>query len=414
MRRGSALPWTLSATMLLSAGGFLFWMLVARRLDADTVGAGASLFSVAFFLVYATNLGVPVLVTRYALDRSPRSVAITSVSLIATAVSGALGAIVFLLISPADVGEPLGGRTVSAGLVMVLLVVSVSVSTVVDARLIASMRLPAHFARLAAVTALRLAGVAVIPASDDGLVLFVVATWAFGATSIVLLPSILRSHSGRRVDHRVLTVERSQLVRFSLSNYLGQLALQGPVFLTPLLVLVAVSPADYSHFYLAWGFASVLLMISLILSQTLLAEASNRGRSDERTLLAAHVGVGLAVGAAIATTVLGRWLATTVYGEPYEPVGDLLPRLMLGCGPATVAAIVVSEARYAERNRNMLLTSLPFVTLVGISVAVGAQLGNAEGAAAGWLIGNLLSLVPSGLQMTRLRSSPATVPSFTS
>jgi len=411
--RGNAFPWTLSATLLLSSGGFLFWMLVARRLDADTVGAGASLFSVTFFLVYATNLGVSVLVTRYAIDRSQRSVAITSISLGVTAASSALGAIVFLLVSPAEVLEPLGGRTVSAGLVMALLVVSVSVSTIVDARLIASMRFPAHFTRLAAVTALRLAGVAVIPRSDDGLVLFVAATWAFGATSIVFLPSILRSNAGRQVGDRILAGERAQLVSFSLSNYLGQLALQGPVFLTPLLVLVAVAPSDYSRFYLAWGVASVLLMISQILSQTLLADASNRGRSDEQTLLAAGIGVGLAVGGGFVTMMIGRWLAMNLYGEQYEAVGDLLPWLLLGCGPATVAAIVVSEARYAERTRSMLLTSLPYASLVGVAVAFGAHVGNVEGAAVGWLIGNLISLVPSGLQMAGLRRLPTSVPSLT-
>lgn len=410
MRR-SSFPWTLSATMMLSAGGFLFWMLVARRLDADTVGAGASLFSVAFFLVYATNLGVPVLVTRFALDRSPWSVAVTSASLIATAASGALGAVVFVLVAPTDIVEPLGGRTLQAALLMALIVTALSVSTVVDARLIASMRLPVHFGRLAAITVLRLAGIAVIPSSDDGLVLFVVATWAFGATSLVLLPSILRSGSGGGVDHRVLTETRGRLVRFSLSNYLGQLALQGPVFLTPLLVLLVVSAGEYSLFYLAWGVASVLLMISQILSQTLLADASNRGRSDERTLLAVGIGVGLALVAALVTLVLGRWLATTLYGADYADVGDLLPWLMLGCGPAAIAAIVVSEGRYAEHHRSVLLTSIPFAVLVAIAVAAGAVVGGSHGAAVGWLIGNVISLAPSGLQMAQLRRSPALVPS---
>jgi O-antigen/teichoic acid export membrane protein len=410
VRRGAAFTWTLGATTLLSAGGFLFWMLVARRLDPDTVGAGASLFSVVFFLVYATSLGVPVLVTRYAFDHSARSAAITLIALVSTAGSGALGAVVFMLVAPADVIEPLGGRTVSGGLVMVLLAVSVSVSTVVDARLITSMRFPAHFTRLAAVTVLRLAGIALIPATDDGFGVFLASTWAFGATSIVFLPSILRSRSGPQAHPRILAPEWAPLARFSVSNYLGQLALQGPVFLTPMLVLLAVSAAEYSGFYLAWGITAVLLMMSQTLGQTLLAEASNRGRSDERTLLAAGIAIGLSVGATLIAIVLGGWLATTLYGDAYRAVGDLLPWLLLGCAPASIAVIVVSEARYAEHNRRMLSTSVPFAMLVGVAVGLGAQVGGSKGAAVGWLIGNVASLVPSGFQLARLRR-PTPAPS---
>lgn len=413
MRRRAGFPWTLSATLLLSAGGFAFWMLVARRLGGEAVGAGASLFSVAFFLVYATNLGLPVLVTRYALDRGERSVAITAVALIFTAVSGAVGAVAFVAVSPVDILEPLGGRTVLAVALMVIIVMSISISTIVDARLIASSRFPAYFLRVAAVTVLRLAGVALIPAADDGFVLFLVSVWAFGATSIVMLPSVLRSVGGFRIDHHVLLAERRHLVRFSTSNYAGQLALQGPVFLTPLLVLISVAALEFSRFYLAWGVTSVLLMVSQILSQTLLAEASNRGRSDQRTLVATTLGVGFAVGASLAAVAVGPWLAASLYGEQYRKVGDLLPWLLLGCGPAAVVAVVVSEARYAERNRGVLLTSMPFALLVSMAVAVGARLGGAEGASVGWLVGNLASLVPSGVQMTQLRRSPQSIVSVT-
>ncbi len=395
MRRGSAFPWTLGSTVVLSAGGFLFWLLVARQFDGDVVGAGASLFSVCFFLIYATNLGMPVLITRYAVDRSSRSASITAAAMAVTSLSGALGAVIFVLVASPEVLDPLGGRHLSAVALMVIVAVSVSVSTVVDARLIASLRLREYTGRVLAITILRLLSILVIPVADDGLWLFVASVWAFGATSLVFIPSVVRASSGTPRVASPGVPDPAALVRFSLSNYLGQLALQGPIFLTPLLVLISVDSAEYSDFYLAWGFASVLLMLSQMIGQTLLAEASNNGRSDRRTALAIGVGVALALAAALVTALAGRWLAVTVYGEQYEGVGGALPWLMLGCAPAAVASVAVSEARYAERNRAVLWASVPFALLIALGVAVGAAAGDARGASMGWLIGSVAALGPS-------------------
>lgn len=105
--------WTMGATMLLSVSGFLFWVVAARFFSPDDIGSAGSIFSVTFFLVYLTNLGIPILITRYANDSSERSSIITLVSLVVTSISGIIAGLAFTVVAPPTFLDPLGGRNLS-------------------------------------------------------------------------------------------------------------------------------------------------------------------------------------------------------------------------------------------------------------------------------------------------------------
>lgn len=391
--------WSLAGTALVSVGGFAFWVLAARISGPDALGGAAALFSASFFIAYATSLGLPTTVTREATDLSRRSAVITGWSLLLTVVSSTIGAAVLVLLVPVEDTLPIGGRSVAGAAVLALVISGVSVSTVVDARLAALLRWRAYFFRLAAVTVLRFAGVVFIPDADSAAWLFVAAVWAFAATSLALLPSVLRRDP---VDPRpVFRSDVRRLAKFATVNYVSQLAVQAPLFVVPLVVLVATDHTAYGRFYLVWGIASVFLMATQVIGQTLLAESANRGRSRSGTLTALGLGLALTSSAALLALLVGNELTSLLFGQRYQDAGHLLGGLLVGCVAAVPVVIEIAEARSDAALGAVLAASIPYAVFTLVGVAAGAQRNGVDGAVWGWVVGSALSLAPATFLLVR-------------
>ena len=76
--------WLLAATLVVSLGSFIFWLLVAQRAPAEDVGRATALFSASMFICYLTSLGLPIAVSRYASDRTQGSATLFAWSLLLT------------------------------------------------------------------------------------------------------------------------------------------------------------------------------------------------------------------------------------------------------------------------------------------------------------------------------------------
>lgn len=404
LSRRTSLPLTLGSVVMLSIGGLLFWLLVAQRCDDSAVGAGAKLFSATFFLAFIAQLGLPILVTRYATDQSDVSSRITSVALAVVACSGVAIACLFVAVAPVGLLAPLGGRTLTSVLLLAIFVSSVSISTVVDARLLALSQVRAYALRLALITVFRLLSIICIPESDDGSSIFICSVFSFGLSSVFFIRASVQVESlgslGREAE-----IERPDLramAYFSLSNYFGQLAFQAPILLVPFLVAFWDSEDAFSKFYVAWNLSTVLLVALVVLGQTFLAEVSASGWTRSQSGFVTVVGVGLSLVASVLMLAVGRPIVSALYGPSYELVGTLLPWLTLGCGPAAVLMIVLNEARYAERNLAVNAISVPYALIVCLGTIIGAKLDGTYGASVAWLIGNLVSLLPTLLVRKRL------------
>lgn len=382
----------LASTLSVSAGSFAFWLVAARMSDADVVGRSAGLFSAVFFLSFVTSLGLPVAVGRYAATPTPVDTQRFRLALAATVKASIVGATVFVLADPSDLLEPVNQwGTVVGWLVLASISVGVAVSVLVDVRLMGHRRWRDVFVRSTAIGVVRIPPLVWAVQDDSGFWVFVVAAGGYAVTALPYLPTLVRGAAPGPIRWS----EHLDAIRYSGVNYLSQLAVQAPFFVTPLVVALVVSSEENATFYLSWGIMSVVYLGIHVLGRTLLVEGS-RATADvgrqARTTLA--LGLAVAVPATLATFPLAP-VAEAIYGAEHDDMSSLLPLLMAGTVPwvVTRTSLAVARAR-ADTPQTLVVAGWSALTVVG-GVSVGGLYGGSVAAAGGWLVGSVAALVVS-------------------
>ena len=383
--------WLLAGTLVVSLGGITFWLLVAQRAPSQDVGRATALLSATLFVCYLTSLGLPIAVSRYATDRTQGSATLFAWSLLLTMGSSLAGVIAFAVIAPHVIREGLASwPPVAAWLVVFLLAAGLSMSVLVDVRLMALRRWSLVFWRSFLIAVLRLPFLLWVPEAGAALYIYAVAAGGFAISGIAFLVPLAQRGWLRL---RPLPERARRSARFALVNYLGQLAVQAPFFAVPFVVLVHVEPVENARFYLSWGVMAVVYFGIQMIGQALLVEGG-RGGADHRRQAAVAMAMGLAV-AASATVLslgLGPFLAD-LYGPDYGPVATLLPVLMAGTIPFVVTMTMLTTARIREHSYATIAMAVgSAVAVVVPTVFLVARFG-ALGAAWGWTIGNTIAAV---------------------
>jgi len=380
----------LASTVSVSVGSFLFWLVAARATSADVVGRSTGLFSGVFFLSYATSLGLPVAVARYAAGDSRMETYRFRLSLMAGVAASLLGALFFLVLNPGDLLDPLMtyGRPIG-WLTLCALAGGVATSVLVDVRLMGLRRWRDVFIRSTAIGLVRIPPLLVAVKEDSGFWIFVVAAGGYAITAMPYLPALLTMVGARPAlrwrDH----VEAAQ---YSLVNYLSQLAVQAPLFVTPVVVAMAVDDGDNATFYLSWGVMTVVYLGIHLLGRTLLVEGSRpQAELAKQARTTVLLGLAVAVPATI-VSIPAAPLIERIYGAEHENISSMLPLLMLGTIPWVITRTALAVARATANTRQTIgVATWSAVAVLG-GVAVGGIAHDATTASTGWAIGSFVAL----------------------
>jgi O-antigen/teichoic acid export membrane protein len=387
MLGGSA--WLLAATLAVSLGSFAFWLLVTQQAPAEDVGRAAALFAASTFVCYLTSLGLPVAVSRYASDWTQGSATLFAWSLVLRIAASLAAVAVFVALAPESIREGLATwRPGFAWLVVFLLVAGQSVAELVDVRLMALRRWSLVFVRSLLIAVIRLPFLLFVPDSEAAFYLYVVALGGFALTGVAFLAPLARPGWLRL---RPLPRRARRAVHFAGVNYLGQLAVQAPLFAVPFIVLVQVSAVENARFYLSWGVLSVVYISVQMIAQALLVEGG-RGGADHRHQAAISLAAGLAVTAAATIASLGVGpLLASLYGPAYEPVATLLPLLVAGTIPFAVTMTLLTTARIREHSNATIAVAVGYAVAVLVPTVLLTGSDGVLGAAWGWTIGNAIA-----------------------
>ena len=382
--RGSA--W-LTATVAASAlSGFAFWLLAARTYDEHSIGQAASLFTGVLFVNYATSLGLPIAVGRYAADRSTSADVLFGWAVLATIASSALGTAVLVLVAGGQLLDPLDSLgDVGGPLLFFAVTAGMSTALLVEARLTALRRWGWVLARVAVVGVIRLPIIGWDPIDDPALWLFLLVG-ALPAASVVGLVVALAVRGRARIGRLPATAYPA--ARFACVNYASTLALQAPIFVLPLVVALQVSDDGYSAFYIAFQIATVAFLVPHMLTQVLLVEGGRESADLDAQVRVALTGIIVIMSAvALGGLVLAR-LVPAVYGEEYQDAGDLVPVLLVAGIFWAVTSVILTKARILEAERVIIVLGLCLALGILVPASVLTAVVGIGGAAAGWLIGH--------------------------
>jgi O-antigen/teichoic acid export membrane protein len=381
--------WYLVATGIMAAGGFVAWALAARLQAVDVVGSATALFASLLFVVYATNMGLPVAVARFAHGDPVNVERLWAWAVGYAAATATLGTAVFVIVGPRLLGPEVTGplaSTPGGWLLFLGLVLGMSWAAVTEMRFVTIRAWPWVVGRVVIISIVR------VP-----LLFTTMATEPVGLFLIMAGPAALSGAVGigafaiRRTPHLIgqVTDGLGEAWRFATVSWLGTLASRAPQLIAPLVVASAVSPTDNAGFYLAWSITAVMFLIPQTISQVVVSEASRaHGQLRRQFRSGLELGLSLTVAATLAVWA-GSSLVTTVFGNDYQTTAEVLPLLCAGTVPWTVTSLCLAVTRVRNDWTGTIAIAMVFalLTLAPIVVMVG-PLG-VTGASLGWMVGNI-------------------------
>lgn len=394
-------------TMVL---GFLFWLLAARTFPAGEVGLAAAVIAAMMLCVQLAQLGLG----PACLIEHHRPVAAVD-DLVATAsrialVAGtvvALGSVaVVAAVTSGDEGMGvIAADWPMAGAFVVLTVLSSWNFFLDHAQLALGDAARGLTRNLAAstVTLVVLVGAAIT--GFDGALTIVVA-WVVGmAVATALGVAALRQRAaGTGGALRWSTARR--LVATGLPNHLLSLTERLPGYVLPIVVVGVLSSASNAVWYTVWMMAWAAYFVPQSVGVALLAEVSldPTGRSEHvRRALQTASKLGLAV--ALVLAVVGPGLLLLLgddYGDGIVPLWILLLAVL----PASFVQVYLAVSRSARR---FVEANIAGATLAAVAIGagwIGADRGELEGLATGWLVAQLLGALWAGTRLARSRREP--------
>jgi O-antigen/teichoic acid export membrane protein len=379
-----------TAAAIAAFGGFVYWVLIARVAPATRVGEAAALFSSIQFVNYATGLGLPIAVARYGVTGRRAPSILFNWAIVVTIASSFVGAAIYFAIVPQELHSLSQIGVVASVLIFGVIVAGISIGTVLDVRLISQGRRTWVVARSVFILLVRVPFIFVHSVTTSTIGIFLVAAGAPALCGILawLLADLRRV--GFAFPLRPLPSDTKPAFHFAVVNGAAQLAVQGPFYALPVIVLLVVSPRENASFYVAWTIATVLFLVVQGIGQALLVEGNRSGHLSSQTRAALRYGLGLACILAV-VCALGSRVIPLLYGPSYDAGANILPALGVAVIPWAVFTVLLSATRVRhEQRRNLGLSAFFVVSILVPAVILVVEFG-IEGASWAWLLGNAAS-----------------------
>lgn len=378
--------------------GVLFWMLVARRLDAPDVGRAAALVSATTLAALVGKLGLDAALVRRApgLDaggkRALLGLAVGAASVFATV--AALGSL--LIASRLRPDLALAGDAAHVAL-FVLGAIVLAVAWMLDAFFVAERRAGRSFARNLVFNAARLLlplpFLALVAGDVAVLAAWVVAAAASVAAALALTrPLLAGADGGYRVPPRLVARDALANYPMNVGEFLPHLAL-------PLVVVAMLGAEANARFFVAWTLVGLGLFASKSISNSAFAEMVASGSTFEgrESVLrhAARQHLLVLAPFMLGVVALGPSFLH-VYGTGYaEGSLALLIPLTVALPFAAVANLAITLLRAGEHRAALAAFPLAQNALGLGGAALGFATGGLAGGALGWLAANVLVALPA-------------------
>lgn len=396
-------------TVLTSALGYAFWVIVARVFDSTVSGTAAATTSAIQATVLVASIGAATALVEW-LPRTTTAAEwrqLVTTGIVVGACTAAAGALIVVLVLGAtfrtlpQLGDPEGAT------LFVMACVFVAVGLVIDYVAISEHRGGLLMMRNALLCGLRIPlmfiPVSLLTAEDSILLAWTLAS----GLSLVWAVVGFGSRSGRSLRlsfvgfRRHLAAMASALAGQHLITVTSMLA----GYVLPIIVYTRLSPADNAYFYITWMLGSVFFIISPAVSAALFVEgAANPSELQRLARRCVVTIVGLLVPPVLVYVFAGRWVLG-IFGTDYADHGHLLLLILaLSAVPDAITNVAVSVLRVTQRirlalalNAGMLVGCLagawlvlPRLGILGAGVAWIAS--QAVGAA--WVVARWRSIVP--------------------
>ncbi|GEM_PF-1952595 len=380
----------LIAMIIQALGGFAVWLTAARTTDATSVGQAAALMSSAYFVMYLTNFGLVAMVSRFAVRRNAQDRLRYVLAALITIGTTMIGAAIYwsLVLRDRPSADAIGGLTL-----FVLASGALSSVQILDVRLAAMKRRGLLIGRVSSAAVMKLLLLVLLaPMGSVGVFLAVVipdATFGVVAAVFALVASLRDRRTGVRLT------DRQRLTQFAGFAYVSALAMNAPIVVLPVIVLVNVPADTYGSFFVAWGIMGAIFLVPQAAYYSMLIEGGRGGADVGAQFRLAVRLVGAISVLAFAASFFVALLVPVIYGQDFSETSALLPWFMAGAVPWCVVVLCMSDARARERPYlSVAIGVAASVACLPLALALTRSHGVA-GTAVAWVAGTAVAGVVS-------------------
>lgn len=345
------------ASAVTSLLGFFFWMVVARFYSETDVGFSSAIISAINLIALLSVVGLDFSVIRF-LHQASKPKELINYSLTLCGLVSLIIATIF--VAGIDFWSPaLSFVKHNAIFFLAFLAVAIltTLSSLVDSVFIAKRRADFVFSKNAIFSLLKLP----LPiAFAIFLHTFgVVISWgialaiAFALSLLLFLPRV----EGGYKPIPTLNMGRTRgMLQYSVGSYIASLLARAPIMILPLMVLNLLDTRSNAYYYVAWTVASLLMAISLAISNSLFAEGVSSGSNlKENATRAIKLTFLLLIPAVIVVIVCGKWILLA-FGESYSANAlTLLYLLSIGNLPRGINHIYIVLLRVQDRLKELII-----------------------------------------------------------
>ena len=377
-------------TGLQAAFGFMFWIVAAHLFSVGDVGRASALVSASSLIGSVTLFGLNTGIGRY-LPNSHNPHALISSSLTLVAACGAVGALLYILLTPYTApGLSFVEKSPALTVGFALITSTNALNTLTDSVFVASRR-----AKYSAFTDGIVGGIgkiifAFVLAGAGTYGAFVASTMGVVLASVASLILIFTTMHSRLDLKRPLRTLKP-LLKFSGANYIGNVFSMIPGLVVPVILLDRTGAESAAYFFVVFQIAQIVYGAALALEQTFLAEGS-RANADMRGLKrrSRRILVMLCIPTALSVIGGGRWLLLA-FGRSYYQNGYIsLVILALAAGPIAANYWFLTVLRLAGKLRAIVGINATYAVGTCLLAWVGAPHGLSAVAVA-WFCGALIA-----------------------
>lgn len=392
----------------VSAGiGFIFWIVVARSFDTETVGIATTLLSMSALIGLLSQAGFDTVLIRFLPQASDKNSHINT-GLVVTGVIGTLLAVLFCLLTPElmpKLSPILDQPAYMAAFIACTVLATWNALT--NSIFIAYRR--ADFVLLISfVFSLLKVALPFVITSGGSMAIFLFIG-AAQLLNLVLSLTILVRKFNFRPRLRISKTVVQEIRTFGATAYVSSIFNLSSDFLLPIIVLNQLGPTQAAFFYIAFTTASLLYTIAFATSQACLAEASQHGGPVRPYVIKNIKLAAMLMVPAVAVLSLLSPFIMSLFGEEYQAgAAGLLIALSLSGLIVAAQAIIGMVFKVRKDLRGMLV--LPFangLSILLLSFPLTDRFG-LLGIGYAWAGGYLISITVGLIVLyTRKRGDPA-------
>jgi O-antigen/teichoic acid export membrane protein len=384
-------------TGLMAGTGFLFWIVATHLFDPGDIGTGSALIGQASNIALLALLGLNVGINRFLPTARNRDALISS-GLALVGVAGALGATVYILLTPLIAP---GLAFVSKNPLYMIgfagATAAIAVNTLTDDVFIALRKAKYTVLVDGVIGGFGKIALAFIVAGAGAYGLFLSSSIALvlaSTASLLLIYVVMRV----RVDLRAPLRALKPMLRFSAANYSASIINLLSGLANSLILYDRLGKTSTGYYFVVLQMTQIVYTAGNALEQTFLTEGSQEG-ADIPQLKRRALRL-LAIFFVVSATfmiVIGRWLllAFGKGGAYYTHGYTILIILVLAAGPLSVSAWFQTILRLSGRLRSIVVVTSTWAVLTCVGTWIGSSFG-LTGAAFGWVGASLIGLLISG------------------